>query len=436
MSSIEAKTDHAVLDEPKAILDDCGSDRGKLGWTASTIAEVPRRLIIIDPGLVDTIGHCIQYDEALLDVATAHGLCAIVLTHRKFNGPVADGCSFLPTFSASFWGEKLALNARLFRLPRTAVIYAECVKALRANNFGPGDLTFCHMVAHRNLLPLALLAAGLRSHARPRMVLLFRYPISFCKPERLAAKLSVWLLRRAYRSGTLRVATDSARLARDYEEWFGIPFEVFPIPHTQPSTATADSRPRRLRIGSLGNPRRDKGFDELVDALLLLAKHPLTSDVEFIIQTGSPERRCQPSLQRLREAGLASVTLIERPLSSTEYGTLLSSLDIVVIPYQQEDYRSRTSGVFVEAVAAGKPVIVTASTWMADELRKWGAGIVIPTLSSAALAQALVETVERFSALWAQAAAGSGACRAYHCPESMLRALLQGGERVDRLEAH
>jgi len=358
----------------------------------------------------------------------SYGLTTIVLAHRHYDHSVGGVHSYLPTFSSDLWGERYASKGT-FRPPKgEATFYAECVKALRASRFDQNDLAFCHMVAHRNILALALLAAGLRSGLRPRMVLLFRYPVDFCKPERLAARLSRMLLRRAYRKGTLRVATDSARLARDYEEWFGIPFEVFPIPHTQPPATAPDREPHRLRIGSLGNPRRDKGFDELVDALLLLADDPRTSDVEFLVQTGSPQRRCQSGVRRLLEAGLANITLIEHPLSTAEYGALLSSLDIVVIPYRQEDYRARTSGVFVEALAAGKPVVVTASTWMADELDKWGAGIVFAAVSAAAIAQALVEAIRNFSALRAQAEATAGACRAYHCPESLLRALLQGGD--------
>ena len=42
--------------------------------------------------------------------------------------------------------------------------------------------------------------------------------------------------------------------------------------------------------------------------------------------------------------------------------------DLVLIPYSAQSYRYRSSGVLVEAMAAGKPVVTTAGSWMAAQL--------------------------------------------------------------------
>ena len=65
---------------------------------------------------------------------------------------------------------------------------------------------------------------------------------------------------------------------------------------------------------------------------------------------------------------------------------LIRSADLVVLPYDSED--QVTSGVLVDAVAAGRPVVSTAFPH-AVELLGGGAGIVVPQRDPAALAAAI-----------------------------------------------
>lgn len=65
---------------------------------------------------------------------------------------------------------------------------------------------------------------------------------------------------------------------------------------------------------------------------------------------------------------------------------LINSADVVVLPYDSKD--QATSGVLVDAVAAGRPVVATAFPH-AQELLASGAGITVAHQDSAALARAL-----------------------------------------------
>jgi glycosyltransferase involved in cell wall biosynthesis len=65
---------------------------------------------------------------------------------------------------------------------------------------------------------------------------------------------------------------------------------------------------------------------------------------------------------------------------------LIQSADLVVLPYDSRD--QVTSGVLVDAVAAGRPVVSTAFPH-ALELLASGAGIVVPQRDPAALASAI-----------------------------------------------
>jgi len=84
-------------------------------------------------------------------------------------------------------------------------------------------------------------------------------------------------------------------------------------------------------------------------------------------------------------------------MDAASYAALLESVDVVLVPYWREIYWSRTSGIVLEAIASGKPIIVTSDTWMSDELQRWGAGIGIPNRDPRALADA-IEQVARITA--------------------------------------
>ena len=71
---------------------------------------------------------------------------------------------------------------------------------------------------------------------------------------------------------------------------------------------------------------------------------------------------------------------------SGELAALVASADVVLLPYDSRE--QVTSGVLVEAVAAGRPVVSTAFPH-AVELLGDGTGLVVPQGDSAALGVAL-----------------------------------------------
>jgi glycosyltransferase involved in cell wall biosynthesis len=81
-----------------------------------------------------------------------------------------------------------------------------------------------------------------------------------------------------------------------------------------------------------------------------------------------------------------SVTLDGRYRDAPALAELVSSADVVLLPYDSTEQVS--SGVLIEAVAAGKPVVATRFPH-AVELLSGGAGLVVPHRDPAAIADAL-----------------------------------------------
>jgi len=85
--------------------------------------------------------------------------------------------------------------------------------------------------------------------------------------------------------------------------------------------------------------------------------------------------------------GLAgSVVLDGRYRDTASLSTLVASADVVLLPYDSTD--QVTSGVLIEAVAAGKPVVATRFPH-AVELLSGGAGVVVAHRDPGAIAEAL-----------------------------------------------
>ena len=81
-----------------------------------------------------------------------------------------------------------------------------------------------------------------------------------------------------------------------------------------------------------------------------------------------------------------SVRLDHRYRDARELAELVAAADVVLLPYDSTD--QVTSGVLIEAVAAGKPVVATAFPH-AVELLAGGAGVVVTHRSPDAIAEAL-----------------------------------------------
>jgi len=198
------------------------------------------------------------------------------------------------------------------------------------------------------------------------------------------------------------VMTDTAR--QRLLAGFGVDDEkVIVIPHgaaTPPvstftdevaaGTHRVDHRPRLLTWGLLGP---GKGIEWAIDAFAELddldpaptyviagATHPKVRE-----QAGESYR--EMLVERAERSGSASSVSFDDSYRDLESLTdLIRSADLVVLPYDSDD--QVTSGVLVDAIAAGCPVVSTAFPH-AVELLASGAGIVVPQRDASALAAAI-----------------------------------------------
>ena len=173
------------------------------------------------------------------------------------------------------------------------------------------------------------------------------------------------------------------------------PTKVRVVPHGArvslggPSLATG-TRPVVLTWGLIGP---GKGLEMAIDAfagledLDPLPRYVILGMTHPKVQAAQGDAYLESLVARVHDLGLDDVVEFDgRYLDTEALSVAVRQADLVLLPYESTE--QVTSGVLVEAIAAGKPVIATAFPH-AIELLGTDAGIVVPHGDSIAMSAAL-----------------------------------------------
>jgi glycosyltransferase involved in cell wall biosynthesis len=185
--------------------------------------------------------------------------------------------------------------------------------------------------------------------------------------------------------------TGRSRLLGNY----GIAAEkIFLIPH-----GSADNRAAKVPTAKLGRlkvvtwgllaPR--KGIEHAIDAIAMLKRRGLHVDYQVAGQTHPRELRrdgegYRRALKSLATSGHVAdrVHFDSRFRTVAALGQLISAADVVLLPYDSAE--QVTSGVLIEAITAGRPIV---STRFPHAVELLGAGLLVDRKDPAGLANAL-----------------------------------------------
>lgn len=396
-----------------------------------------KRLLIVEEALRDYVGHWYEYVRAVVDLAREHRAEVTVVGHATASAALQAELAVRPLFGKTPWDGVYrrgpALIRKLGLVRHNALVFRRLRAFLKAH--GPFDCTFAPTVVGHHIWGWRLLAL-LYPRLTGRLVLLVRnnaarYEPGSAEPRfNLAARLFGWGLRSFagdIAAGKVVLATDSERLADEYRRLCGIAPVVFPSPRVAAAPAPRAPRPdgAPVRFACLGPARFEKGIDILQAAIARYLADAANPPARFVIQWPSPVHDATGALYPPDPALLASgrVDVIAEPLDSAAYDALLAATDAMVLPYRRDSYFARISGVAVEAVTAGIPVVATADTWTADLVARSGAGLAVPDGDAAALAAALAKLACKYPAFRAAAEARRAQALAEHSGSEFLARL-------------
>lgn len=390
------------------------------------------KLVVLDPGFHWLSGHHYSVNELIRAECLARGLGWELHASRHVPAQAVERLGARPSFRFSPYAqsERAAvpelLEAQLFATGN-AMTFEDLQAAKPA--LAPDDVLLVHTIAATQILGLAAWHARLLP-PRPRLGVVLRFPPDFHVPEDqrpLAHAHFVHALAALARTEAA-LGADSAPLARLAERHWPRPVAILPIPLAPPDPVPPDTSGdpgQGLHIVYLGEARPEKGFDLLAPVIAaVLRRHPA---MRFTIQCVA----CPTEpLQRIA-AGFAGISPAIRvggeALGMARYHELIASAHGVLVAYDPAAYTYRTSHVFIDALAQGKPVVTTAGSWMAAEAASLGDGALGPVMADFT-ADALARALDELAVNYPHYAAGAGAVapvvRARHNRRAYLDTLL------------
>jgi len=169
--------------------------------------------------------------------------------------------------------------------------------------------------------------------------------------------------------------TDTESLTVQYNRLGTRQFHTLPIPADSGLISAGNDRAPHefLRIVYLGDARHEKGYQHLARVVYdLWPEYVNKGRMKFTFQSNFATLKGDASahVARAQLQALPSdkVELLLSPLSSAEYAKLVLRADVILVPYDRDNYYARSSGIFAEALVAGKPIVVPAGTWMARQI--------------------------------------------------------------------
>jgi len=177
--------------------------------------------------------------------------------------------------------------------------------------------------------------------------------------------------------------------------------QVVPYPITPAKIEEKDHFVSFRHLLFAGAARKDKGFSAVVDLVALLAEQGQSIPVSLQCSAEHYEKydtATREDMVRLSKISYPPLETVTKTLSSAEYGALFTG-GICLQPYDVDDFADRISGVTLDALSAGCPVVTLAGSWMGRVVERFGAGIVLDDADPAkmlAAAQTIINDYRRF----------------------------------------
>ena len=175
---------------------------------------------------------------------------------------------------------------------------------------------------------------------------------------------------------------DSELLQENYSQFSKINTYILPIPHTRGLIHPTEPPKNYINCFWPGIMRQGKGLEKII----LLHKKILEKKANIKINL------CETTKNQFNYKN-EQLNFTCFHMDRKTYCKLIREANVVLLPYSSQEYFSRSSGIFVEAIYAGKIVLTTTNTWMAFELKKYNLFELIFNWESEAVVENMLEII-------------------------------------------
>lgn len=367
-----------------------------------------RKFVLIDHSMRDLGGHYYTYASCVLPAAERAGFEPVLAMHREFRDlaalppswqshPVFRNKSYSQRYvgigsanggTLGSWWSRTRGKWRARERTRLAESFAEdCATLWSKVTLEPGDHVFFASASEIDLEGLAMFLqrASAPASSKYRQIhwhLQMHLGVFEGRdPDYAEQGARREFMREMFLHALKRVPQHhihlyctTRELAAQYEYLDVAPFHTLPYPvhplFLLPSAPKTSSD--SVRIACLGHSRREKGYRELPIVVRKLWNDYLSKGrAQLVMQTRRRDlRRALDSAVSDLGAHSATPPIVYAPfpLDLERYAELVRSSDIGLLLYDSTRYYSRCSGVLLEMLSAGVPVIVPGGCWLSEQI--------------------------------------------------------------------
>jgi hypothetical protein len=331
--------------------------------------RIPESINVVEPTLMDETGHCYSFISALCKAGTeAQNICLWVNRHAKieFNGTnIRIRKYFFRKFRRL---QSLFLYRKLLAMP---------------------DKLFISTAGRTDLLLIDWAAKGKLPPSKVYMYFHWFNP----NEEKIRSLMKV-----AQKQPNLEILGPTLSVVKIFQEAGFGNAHIVPYPISMHETNRQARSDKFSHILYAGAARQDKGISEVVSLVEFMNK--LGLQIPFRLQSspdhhGKYDAVTKAEIQRLEKISYPYLRLYPGTLKPDEYARLFAGA-ICIQLYNADLFYDRVSGVTLDALTAGSPIVATAGTWTARMVQRFDAGRVIDNTGPENVLSAVQEIISEY----------------------------------------
>ncbi len=319
---------------------------------------------VVEPTLMTETGHCYSFINSLCQASCDVYLCLWV--NRAA--------------SVSFSNSNVQIKRHFNRRIRRLQCYFLYKKLLRST----GKL----FISTASLSDLMLLNWAARGMVERNKVYLYFHWLN------MSEKKLAYLKSLAQSQPNLIVLAPTPTIVKVFEEAGFENAHIIPYPIATQSRANIVKHEEFSGLLYAGAARQDKGISHVVN--LLEYMNDLGVNIPFKLQNsanhhGEYDAATQADMHRLDKINYPYLQCVSETLDAKQYANQFAR-SICIQLYDSNIFADRISGVTLDALSAGSPIVTTAGSWIARMVQRFDAGVVVDSTAPQSVLAA-IETI-------------------------------------------
>ena len=201
-----------------------------------------------------------------------------------------------------------------------------------------------------------------------------------------------------------------------------VPCPVF-APKKYNINSTSNDEIKALYTGAA---RKDKGFNDLVKFI-----EQTSMDINFHIQAPKPhnghyDQAILPSISLLKKLMQTKKNLsVSYESPSQEAFQMLFINSITLLLYEKKEYENKFSGILLDSLYMGAPVIATEGTWFSSIVSEYNCGIIIKSTDRDDIEYAITKLTKNYAQYSRRALDAGNSLYIKHNPKNTLISIIK-----------